>query len=442
MLPIVGQIRARKLRSHIREQREFYERGWVTEEIQDWQLQQFNCLWPKIYKEVPFFQQRVKSGALPRRFQKWQEFTDLIPVMDKKTLQNERALLMSQRKAPDYWQATGGSTAEPVQIPKWESERRIASQDIWYARSWFDIQPSDKLFLLWGHSHLLGRGYQGWINGWARRAKDWLLGYYRYSAYDLSEPALQRAADVLLWFRPAYLLGYAVALDRFARDNEHRRAEFHRLRLKVAVATAECFPTAQSAELIADILGCPVAMEYGAVETGLVAHQRNDRSYSVFWRRYLLEACLSPDVTGAHEIFVTSLYPRCLPLVRYRMGDLICAGSSDGEFHTKFDAVTGRCNDYLIMSNGSMVHSEAFTHVVKDLSSISAYQAMQSADGLIALKYVAAAPLVAHELDEIRRRLNRLHPDLARIRIDRVDSLEQTLAGKTRRVIRASLPES
>jgi phenylacetate-CoA ligase len=306
---------------------------------------------------------------------------------------------------------------------------------MWYGRSWFGVTPTDKLFLIWGHSHLLGCGLQGWINRSQRRLKDTLLGYYRWSAYDLREQCLREAADAILTFRPTYLIAYAVALDRFARVNRHLRTAFHRLGLKVALATGESFPNADSIQLITEVLGCPVAMEYGAVETGPIAHQRPNGRYTVFWRHYFLEGNVSEHLPGTYEILVTSLFPRCVPLVRYKLGDLIATNPNEQQFRQEFEAVIGRSKDLITLPHGAVIHSEAFTHAIKETSVVTAYQVAQSSAGVITLNYMAEKCLVPREIVAIRQRLAHIHTELADIRIERVESLTPTIAGKTRRVI-------
>jgi phenylacetate-CoA ligase len=378
-------------------------------------------------------QQQKKA---PDRFTSWHEFRDMLPVIDRKTIQNNREALTSTARALDYWRTTGGSTAEPLQMPAWHSEQEVSTKDMWYARSWFGVTPSDRLFLIWGHSHLLGSGFQGWINSAKRRLKDAVLGYYRYSAYDLSERSLCQAAETLLAFQPTYIIAYAVALDRFARVNHCHRAAFHKLGLKVAIATAESFPRADSAQFIADVLGCPIAMEYGAVETGPIAHQRPDGQFSVFWRHYFLEGYASEHVSRSYEILVTSLYPRCFPLVRYKVGDLISAEPDAEHFRQEFGAVIGRCNDYVVLQDGCMVHSEAFAHALKETASLASFQVIQAANGHITLSYETVAPLKAGDIEAIKQRLVNIHPALGSVRIQQVHALAQTVAGKTRRVMR------
>lgn len=433
---IVRALRAVALRRLVQDQQDFYQCAWTPARIREWQLDQFNAQWESIRREVPYFRRQCERGNLPNRFSSWGEFKETVPIMDKRTVQTERAVLTSVARPPDFWRTTGGSTAEPVQLPAWNSEREFPTKDLWYARSWFGVRPADRLFLIWGHSHLLGSGVSNWLNTRKQRLKDAVLGYHRYSAYDLSERGLREAAEALLECKPNYVVAYAVALDRFARLNRHYREAFHGLGLKVAIATAEAFPWSDSADIVADVLGCPVAMEYGAIETGLIAHQRPHGWYQVFWRHSFLEGRESEHLPGAYEIFVTSLFPRCFPLVRYRVGDLISANPDAVEFDQEFESVTGRCNDLLTLTDGGMVHSEAFSHAVKEISSIAGYQVVQSAEGEITLNYLASAPLRSAEVATIRQRLGKIHPDLAGVRIARVSALEQTLAGKTRRICR------
>lgn len=435
---LARHLRAGRLRPLIEDQEAFYRRPWTPTAVRDWQLACFNEQWAALRRWVPFFQDLHRERPLPDRFASWEEVWALLPLMDRKTVQRQRPALTSRLRPPDQWRSTGGSTGEPIRVPVWSSEARLAASAMWYARSWFGVMPSDRLFLIWGHSHLLGRGRRGLANRVKRQLGDALLGYHRFSAYDLGERRLAEAARALLSCRPAYLLSYSVALDRFARANEHHATAFRQLELKVAIATAESFPRPDSAALVAEVLGCPVAMEYGAVETGPIAHQRPDGRFQVFWRHYALEGLPSEQLPGAWEVVVTSLYPRSLPLVRYRLGDLVPNNPNHPAFPQLLDSVIGRCNDYVVLPGGSVIHSEAFTHAIKECFAVLNYQVVQRADGALTLLYVADRPLSPAELAELRSRLERVHPALADIAIERTAQLETTLAGKTRRVVRAA----
>ena len=139
---------------------------------------------------------------------------------------------------------------------------------------------------------------------------------------DLRPERMKQAAAEMIAFRPDYFLGYSVALDRFARGNEGMADQFRALQLKAVIGTSESFPGPESAVRLSNLLGAPIAMEYGAVETNVIAHTHPSGGYRVFWRTYLVEA-LPVAGTRRCRVLITSLYPRCFPLVRYEIGDEI-----------------------------------------------------------------------------------------------------------------------
>ena len=261
---LMRKLRARGLQGAIGDQREFYARPRMPAEIRTWQLQQFNQIWPAISERIPFYAALVREKKMPPRFESWEQFRSAMPIIDRAAVQTDGANLIDRTRPSDFVRTTGGSTSQPIQIPSWRSELEYGNKDMWFARSWFDIEPSDKLFLIWGHSHQLGRGIRGKLNAFRREMKDALLGYRRVSAYDLSEPAMRRAGKALLKFRPAWVMAYSVALDQFARANIDLANEFRALKLKAAIATGESFPRSDSAKRIAELFCCRVAMEYGA----------------------------------------------------------------------------------------------------------------------------------------------------------------------------------
>jgi phenylacetate-CoA ligase len=429
-------LRASRAGQRVAQQRSFYARGADLSTTLAWQLDRFNEQWTALRIHVPYFRDLQNERCLPERFASWQEFSALLPATSRADIRAAGGMIYDTRQGPRRWRSTGGSTGEPLRVPVWDSEPAVAADDLWYARRWFDITPADKLFLIWGHSHLLGNGVAGWVNARRRELKDWILGYHRCSAYRLGDADLRAAASDLLCFQPSYVLGYAAALDRFACVNAERRDSFRALGLKAVIATAESFPRADSREMLADLFHCPVVMEYGAVETGPIAHQRPDGVYQVFWRHYFLESIPFAPLPGAHQILLTSLYPRCLPLVRYQIGDLLELPEKEMPASREFRAVLGRTNDLVRLPGGRIFHSEALTHAIKE-SPLQAFQVRQTQAG-IALRYTAACSLSELELVEVRRRLGRIDAELATIPIEHVAELELTPAGKTHRVFQTN----
>lgn len=430
---IAGQLRARRIRAQI--SAETCSLSSDPKSIAFRQLELFNVTWADAVRRVPIWRRSVEGGRLPPQFSSWEQFRSLMPITDRAAVGDAKGDYFVDDHESATQRSTGGTTSQPLHFPVWKSEMAIASTVAWTARSWFGISPADKMFLIWGHSHLLGKGFRGFLNASHRRLSDWLVGYYRHSAYDLSPDALTKACVRLIRFRPAVLLGYSVALDRFAEVNQHRGPELRSLRLKAVIATAESFPSARSRELLEYLFGCQVVMEYGTVESGVMAHQRVDRRYQVFWQRWLFES--DPDPVNAQRgaLLVTSLFPRAFPLIRYRVGDRISDDPNTDNFDQTFKEVYGRCNDSLVLASGIVVHSESFTHAVKPCQKVRAFQVVQFSRESITLEVSVRSELNVDDHTAIRSRLGKIHSDLASIPIVQVDKHRQSLAGKTPMII-------
>lgn len=434
-MTLVASLRARLDAPRTRARAAEYDVSPTRSSREAAQLELVNECWARTCATVPFWEERTRDHGLPTSFASLDEFTSLVPTTNRSDFQAARDRLTSSEGRPEFMRITGGSTAEPVQIPSWKSELDFTKLDMWLARGWYGIGPESRLFLHWGHSHLLGSGWRGWVNARKREISDRLLGYCRFSAYDLSPEALRRAADALIRFRPDFVIGYSVALDLFRAVNEDRRAELRSAGVRLVLAAAEGFPAPDSAERLSELFGCPVGMEYGAVETGLVAHTHPEGGYRVFWRSYLVDVERAGD---RHALRVTSLYPRCTPLIRYELGDEIelPEGAPDriASVHD-FERVLGRCNDFVQLDDGFTAHSEVFTHAVRACAAIRSFQVVHDSSGL-RLLYLASQVIDSGEQEGIRDRLGRVHPDLGRIPIEHVSELVRTVAGKTPMILR------
>lgn len=417
---------------------EEYSRYNENGEIEKHQLESFNRQWLTIKHTVPYYKDLSLSRNLPDRFVSLEEMAKSLPVMTKAIIRDQGQRLMSSEKKPDYWRRTGGTTAEPVKIPSWKSEVTYTTSDFWLGRKWYGIKPSDRLFLIWGHSHLLGGGLRGWFNGKTRFVKDKLHGYYRYPAYDMSDKSMRLAAQKLLVFRPTYIIGYSVALDHFVRVNEDLAPSFRRLKLHAAIGTAESFPRQDSKQKISKVLGCPVAMEYGAAELGVIGHTHPNGGYRFFWKNFIVET-VPTSRDRIKSIRITSLYPRCCPLIRYEIGDEIIVTEEDEKqrFVCYAEDILGRCNDYVKLDNGEFIHSEAFTHAIKYDESILAYQIVQE-NFTLTLRYISQHPLSKNAEELLRLRLKKISNPLYSINICHVKHLTKSIAGKTPMIVRCS----
>jgi phenylacetate-CoA ligase len=398
------------------------------------QLEKFAATWRRISSQVPYFEELVRRNAAPREIRDWDDLRAL-PVMTRRDLQHELEQRMDPSLPVARWSASGGSTGEPVRVPRAAPELVTTALPLWLGRRFYGIRPGDRMFHLWGHSHLFGQGPMRHWRRFERGLKNRLLGYRRFSAYNLTPERLAAATEAILRMSPDYIVGYSRSLALLARHNEHRRAAFRDCRMKAVIATTEAFLDEEDADAVAAVFGCPVAMEYGANEVGVMAYTHPaDGRYRVFWDDYLLETV--PGEGGQTELLVTCLFPRAVPLVRYAIGDSVRGCSTSGGGITGFASVLGRDHDLLEMEPGVRLHSEALTHCLVAQPGVLGAQVVQEQDASVTFNLLCDNPLGDRQQEVLRRDLGTLHPMLANSTIRFVDHLEQTPAGKTKWIIR------
>lgn len=441
-MSIIGSIRNRKLQAEVLDRAALYDQRMSPEDRMGWQLELINRCWPAMFERIPHYQKLVATGKCPRSFSNLEEFSNVTPPTTKRMVQMQMSQISDPSRPADALLTTGGSTGEPTTIPVWNEERLQSMPDRWLGRHWFGIRAGDRLFMIWGHSHLLGTGFKGWWRAGLRVVKDAALGYYRFSAYQLDEKRLKEAAEIMLRFRPRYVLGYSSALDYFARVNRDRVADFTGLELKGAFGTGEVFPFEDGPILVSKGLQCPVGMEYGSIETGVMGYSvphpggigSGVGEFRLFWRSYLFEAG-EPGTNGGRVLRITSLFPRKFPLVRYETGDEVLPSDDENPLSlTRLSRVFGKSLSFVTMDDGTVVNSFAFEHSVRACPGVQRFQLVDTEAKPI-LKIVAPGVDQAATAAMVRDTLRKIHPSLVRADIDFTDTLLQTRAGKTPIVI-------
>ena len=192
------------------------------------QLQALRETWTDASSDIPYYAGLVASGQAPRAINAWSDL-HAIPVLRRQFLQERPADFLRRSGPPETFMKTAGSTGLPLRIGMNQAERdrmRVVKLAEWQSLGY---TQSSRLFLIWGHAHLLGTGWRGQINHLKRKATDTLLGYRRVDAYRLNRESCEAYAEALIRFRPLGVIGYASALDLFARYTEQYRDRFRAL---------------------------------------------------------------------------------------------------------------------------------------------------------------------------------------------------------------------
>jgi len=402
-------------------------------EVASFQLDRLLAVRADVVKNVPYYQRLVANGAAPRAIESLTQFRSGVPLLRREDVIAAPELFVRTDRFPDAFMTTAGSTGNPLRFGVYRQESEPPASDMLTARIANGLEEGDRVFLLWGHSHLLGTGLRGLGKHGVRTIKDWVLGYRRANAYRLDPSSARSHMHAILSFRPHVLIAYSNALDLLVRHNHELRADARALGLRFVVATAEVLPSPDTRLIVEDFFGCPLAMEYGGVEFAAVAHTDSDGLYRVYWWNVLVEAVVE-SAAEETQIAVTALYPRCFPIVRYLPGDELGGVHRLPEGSViAFDEMRGRHNDVVRLEDGTVIHSVALFHSIHQEPGVYNIQLVLE-PGTIRIVLVAADRDPAR-LARIRHRLRSLSPALAAAPIEVVADLVTNRAGKRRWIV-------
>lgn len=411
---------------------------WLNPEselVDDLQLRKIQEVWNDATTNVPYYKKLVESGLAPQNISSLEQFCTEVPYLTRAILLKHREAFVRSDRPPDRVMQTGGSTGEPLQFGFWKGDDEAPLTDALTARAANGMKlESDRVFALWGHSHLLGSGWRGRKNHLIRKLYDYLTGCARANSYMLDKTSAFQHFDALVRFKPDIVLSYSAALDMLARHNMDKRDILARLGIKMIIATAENLPRHDSREVIETFFHAPLIMEYGGVDFGCVAYEKTGEHYRVFWWHHFVETGGQEEHSGGGNspIVVTNLYKRYLPLIRYYTGDEI-AGVEPGSTRSilRFAQISGRTND-AVQVGQSVVHSVGIFHCIHQEPTIINIQLILESNGPVLVLVGEPNSLVEAR---IRRRLRDLSPDLEHCKIKYRADVETTLAGKRRWII-------
>jgi phenylacetate-coenzyme A ligase PaaK-like adenylate-forming protein len=405
---------------------------WDDRRTPDLQFASLKEIWRDCVTDVPYYAELAALGKAPKEISKWEDFYN-IPELNRQLLQDFPEKFMRRSGPPDFKRMTGGSTGNPVHFGMWKSEDRVLrllKLALWIRAGY---QPDSRIFLIWGHSHLLGTGWRRHVRHLQRKLKDRLLGYRRLDAYRLNPEICRAMARECLSFRPAGLIGYASALDYFVRATPEFAEAFGKCGCRFVQPAAEPLPKPDSRELLCRTFNCQLIEEFGGVDFGQVAMRLDDGFFEVFPEHNILETRVATNDGGTEEAaLVTTLYRRYTPLIRYRQGDALAGAVKLAHGHvSRFARLDGRCNDMIRLDSGSTIHSVAVFHCIHQEPGVLNIQLVLENRGTT-LRLVTTPDFDQNAERRIRQRLGQVAAELSECVFERVSDVETSRAGKRR----------
>lgn len=337
---------------------------WNSQQMYAYQEYKLGRLLWHCYKNVPFYRSWFKKNGLSPSDIKLDKM-DNLPIITKKFLQKNLEWFEAEKDMGKREQAkTSGSTGIPLHFPKSLTSTAFQLAAMYRGHRWHGVELGDREARLWGIPvDLRGR--------LKMRLTDLLLNRFRESEYNLNEDVLVDFYNRCLKKKPVYITGYTSMVVQFARFIEKSCLDGSRFKLKMVKCTSETIHEADYS-LIERVFGCPLVSEYGAAETGLIAFQCEKGCHHIMSDCCIVEF-LKPKYSlgdeSLREIVVTNLDNTALPIIRYKLGDLVVPSERHCDCGrlglVLLDKIIGRESDIIISRSGKRWHSIIIYYIMK-----------------------------------------------------------------------------
>jgi phenylacetate-CoA ligase len=362
---------------------------WDESRLMEMQLTKLRRLLAHAGMHVPYYRKVFEGNHVNAAQIRTLADLQKLPILDKPTIRANIDALKADNASDLTRFNTGGSTGEPLSF--YVSKERI-SHDVaakWRATRWWGVDIGDPEIVVWG-SPIELRAQDN-----VRAIRDRFLNSKLISAFDLSEPGLDRFLDEIRTRRPKMLFGYPTVFSHIARHAQLKGVRMDDLGIQVAFVTSEVLYDEQRAQ-ITKVFGCPVANGYGGRDAGFIAHECPEGGMHITAEDIVVEivdsegAQLPPGQAG--EVIVTHLATRDFPFIRYRTGDVAVLDTKPctcGRGLPLIKEIRGRTTDFLLAHDGTVVHSAAVAYILREIPQVRAFKIIQESMELTRVLVVA-----------------------------------------------------
>jgi phenylacetate-CoA ligase len=416
--------------------RELKRSQWLSpDEVRELQLTKLKRLVAHAWNHVGYYRERMQAAGL--RPEDVQSLEDLrrLPFLTKADVREHLPVdLLSDNHDPRRVQriTTSGSTGEPFVcfVDKHQLEQRWAAT--LRSTEWTGYRFGDRCARLWHQT--LGMSKSQVV----RERLDALLSRRTFiPAFEMTDERIEALVQQLEREQPVLIDGYAESLNYLAHALKQRA--MRGVTPLGVISSAQTLP-AQSREIIERSFGSHVFDKYGSREFSGIAWECDAHDgHHVVAESYLVEILRNgrPAAAGEWgEVVITDLENRCMPFIRYRIGDLAVAMDDSkpcacGRGLPRIGRIEGRVQSVIVGTNGVHLPGTFFAHLFKDHDQVvRQYQVIQERLGTIRLRVIRAKTFTTTGFEVILEQLRRRLGNDLRIDVEFVERIEMVRTGK------------
>ncbi len=407
----------------------------VPEQVRALQERKLRRLLHHAYHHVAWYRQAMDARGLRPADVATLDDLGRLPLLDKDAVRENLYFdLLSDNhdKARVLKVTTSGSTGEPFVCYADQHQLEIRWAATHRSMEWTGWRFGDRQARLW-HQTIGMR----WHHVLRERIDAFFHRRLFVPAFEMSEEDVARAVRRLRRHRPVLIDGYAECFNYLA--DYARAQDLAGIRPRGIISSAQVLPE-ESRRAIEDAFGAQVFDKYGSREFSGIAYEcEAHQGRHVVAESYVVEVLkdgrpATPGELG--EVVITDLNNFCLPLIRYRIGDLAVAMDPlapcpCGRGLPRLGRIEGRVQSMIVGAAGHVVPGSLFPHLLKDYDyAVRQFQVVQEQPGAVVLKVVKAPRFDEAVFGEVLRTLRRFLGDDTRIDVEFVDHIPMVRTGK------------
>jgi phenylacetate-CoA ligase len=407
---------------------------WMNKEtLTKLKVRKLKALLQHAYENVPFYHQSFKeSGFRPADFNRLEELRK-IPILQRSSIKLRRKELSARnvRKADlERWR-TNGTTAAPLQFfrPKIDVSWGTAAELRGY--SWAGFITGDK-------SVFVGRMKPGDHHIFENRIKLFLSRAKLLNSHGLSEKSLESFCSRIKRFKPDYMYSRATPITNLVAVYllENNPSAMH---LKAVFTTGQTL-LPHYRRNIEEAFKCKVYNWYGTAEMSHVAAQCGYHdALHITEENVLVETLKNGEPAAPGEeakVLLTNLNNFAMPFIRYDIGDsgvIVDDECSCGRKLQLFNPI-GRHYETFVHSNGAFTVFRDVQTVLEDVP-VKDFQIIQESLDEIVIRLVTMDGYTEAHTESILKNITRKAADIAKVRVEVVDSLQYVGSGKIHHLV-------
>ena len=421
---------------------QFMERSqwWSPEELRGLQTARLRTFLSSVQQRVPFYRRLFADiGFQPSCLTSLQDLASL-PFLSKDIIRAHTDDLKAEGARGLTRSNTGGSTGEPLIffVSKQRTSHDVAAK--WRATRWWQLDIGDPEVVVWGSPVELQ------AQDWLRFLRDRLLRTHLLPAFEMSPRRLDEFVDTITRLRPRMMFGYPSALALIAQHAERRGISMADLGIQVVFVTAERLFDHQR-KLIESTFQCRVANGYGGRDAGFIAHECPDGGMHITAEDVIVEVVnpegqvLPPGKAG--EVVVTHLATEEFPFIRYRTADVAILDENlcpCGRGLPLLKEIQGRATDFIVATDGTVMHGLALIYVVRDVEGVQNFQIMQEERDHIRVQLVTGSDFDERSIESMRAGIRKRLGSGVDVSFERVRHISPSPSGKYRYVMSKVAP--